>query len=193
MNTLKITRRAALAGGSALPVAATLGTPALADGHGNSAPRFHVTWGTGPGVVAPFARSVREAQAAGRLTYRPRHRVTGLTIQSGAATGVSGERLAEDGADRGASTNRQVIGEFSAEAGAVVLTTGGIGGNHDLVRAHWPVDRLGPAPKTMVAGVLSLTSVPFCNRPVSTPGSASAGCSQTITTCDPETQTTRPS
>src|SRR5258708_13668222 len=24
-------------------------------GHGNSVPRFHVTWGTGPGAVPPFA------------------------------------------------------------------------------------------------------------------------------------------
>ncbi|GAA1525330.1 hypothetical protein GCM10009827_047540 [Dactylosporangium maewongense] len=30
-----------------------------ADGHGNSVPRFHITWGTGPGVVEPFARRVQ--------------------------------------------------------------------------------------------------------------------------------------
>ncbi|MFL5820610.1 MAG: FAD-dependent oxidoreductase, partial [Solirubrobacteraceae bacterium] len=34
----------------------------LAIGHGNSVPRFHVTWGTGPGIVEPFVRRVREAQ-----------------------------------------------------------------------------------------------------------------------------------
>ena len=27
--------------------------------HGNSVPRFHVTWGTGPGVLAPFIARVR--------------------------------------------------------------------------------------------------------------------------------------
>jgi pimeloyl-ACP methyl ester carboxylesterase len=37
-------------------------------GHGNSVPRFHVTWGTGPGIVEPFERRAREAQASGRLT-----------------------------------------------------------------------------------------------------------------------------
>ena len=37
----------------------------LADGHGNSVPRFHITWGTGPAVVAPFERRVRDAEADG--------------------------------------------------------------------------------------------------------------------------------
>ena len=31
--------------------------------HGNSVPRFHVSWGTGPGVVEPFERRAREAAA----------------------------------------------------------------------------------------------------------------------------------
>src|ERR1700709_2040244 len=31
----------------------------LATGHGNSAPRFHVTWGTGPGVLGPFIAAGR--------------------------------------------------------------------------------------------------------------------------------------
>ena len=45
----------------------------LATGHGNSVPRFHVTWGTGPGVIAPFVRRVREAAAArpGRAALPP--------------------------------------------------------------------------------------------------------------------------
>ena len=30
-----------------------------ADGHGNSVPRFHITWGTGPGLLEPFVRRVR--------------------------------------------------------------------------------------------------------------------------------------
>ena len=34
-------------------------------GHGNSVPRFHITWGTGPGVVEPFERRVRAAADAG--------------------------------------------------------------------------------------------------------------------------------
>ena len=36
-------------------------------------------------------------------------------------------------------------GEFELTAPAVVVTTGGIGANHDLVRRYWP-ERLGIAP-----------------------------------------------
>jgi predicted oxidoreductase len=35
----------------------------------------------------------------------------------------------------------------------VIITSGGIGANHDLVRAAWPTARLGPAPRAMVTGV----------------------------------------
>src|SRR5919112_332303 len=49
--------------------------------HGNSVPRFHVTWGTGPGVVEPFARRARAAEQAGRGTFRFRHRVDGRMMQ----------------------------------------------------------------------------------------------------------------
>ena len=65
----------------------------LANGHGNSVPRFHVTWGTGPGVVAPFERRVREAVAKGLVTLKFRHRVTGLNVTDGVCDGVSGEVL----------------------------------------------------------------------------------------------------
>jgi predicted oxidoreductase len=37
-------------------------------------------------------------------------------------------------------------------AQAVVVTSGGIGGNHDLVRQNWPA-RLGPAPQRLLSGV----------------------------------------
>src|SRR3954464_1479944 len=39
-----------------------------ADGHGTSVPRFHVAWGTGTGVVEPFARYAHDAAARGLLT-----------------------------------------------------------------------------------------------------------------------------
>ncbi|MDQ2094691.1 FAD-binding dehydrogenase [Rhodalgimonas zhirmunskyi] len=125
----------------------------LAAGHGNSVPRFHITWGAGEGVVAPYVRLAQEAEAKGLLRFGFRHRVTGLTLTNGRVTGVSGDMLAPDSTRRGASTNREVTGSFEYEAESVILTTGGIGGNHDAVRAQWPTDRLGPAPKRMVAGV----------------------------------------
>jgi hypothetical protein len=125
----------------------------MAHGHGNSVPRFHITWGTGPGVVAPFERLVRQAADDGRISFGFRHKVTGLIVENGVVKGVRGEVLAGDTAERGALTNREVVGDFEHRAEAVIVTTGGIGGDHDMVRQYWPEDRLGRAPKRMVAGV----------------------------------------
>lgn len=125
----------------------------LADGHGNSVPRFHVTWGTGPGVLAPFVARVRAAEAEGRLRLRFRHRVTALCGGPEGITGVEGEILAEDAAGRGMESTRAVAGRFEIAAGAVIVASGGIGGNAALVRQNWPVERLGPPPESMVCGV----------------------------------------
>lgn len=126
---------------------------ALAQGHGNSVPRFHITWGTGPGVLAPFLRLAADHVAAGRLRIAHRHRVTALLTEGGRVTGVAGEVLADDDAPRGAPTGRTVTGGFEVRAGAVIVTSGGIGGDLERVRRAWPVARLGPAPARMVAGV----------------------------------------
>ena len=123
-----------------------------ADGHGNSVPRFHVTWGTGPGLVEPFERRVREGVARGLVTFAFRHRVDELVLTSGAVTGVRGRLLAPDDAPRGRATSRDETGDFEITAQAVIVTSGGIGGNHDLVRRAWPA-RLGTPPARMVAGV----------------------------------------
>src|SRR3954468_417112 len=114
----------------------------LATGHGNSVPRFHVVWGTGPGVVEPFERRVREAAGRGRVELRFRHRVDELTLSGGAVTGVRGAVLEPSQVARGAPSSRDVAGDFSLEAQAVFVTSGGIGANHDLVRRNWP-ERLG--------------------------------------------------
>ncbi|MDR3467689.1 MAG: FAD-binding dehydrogenase [Xanthobacteraceae bacterium] len=121
-------------------------------GHGNSVPRFHVTWGTGPGIVEPFVRRAREAEQRGRLSFRFRHRVDALLTVNGAVTGVSGAILEPTTVARGDSSSRAVVGDFTLRAQAVIVASGGIGGNHDLVRQNWPA-RLGPAPRRMVAGV----------------------------------------
>ncbi|AVZ72139.1 FAD-binding dehydrogenase [Streptomyces lunaelactis] len=123
-----------------------------ATGHGNSVPRFHITWGTGPGVVAPFERRVREGVARGLVQLRFRHRVTGLTGSAGALDTVSGEVLEASDAERGTASSREVAGAFEFRAQAVIVTSGGIGGNHDLVRAQWP-ERLGTPPAKMLSGV----------------------------------------
>ncbi|MBU2327894.1 MAG: FAD-binding dehydrogenase [Alphaproteobacteria bacterium] len=124
-----------------------------AHGHGNSVPRFHVTWGTGPGVLAPFLRRARAASDQGKLTFLFRHQVDRLVVSNGAVTGVAGVLLAGDATPRGGSSSRNVVGDFEVRAGAVIAASGGIGGNHDLVRKNWPVERLGTPPKKMVAGV----------------------------------------
>ncbi|MER8642440.1 FAD-binding dehydrogenase [Mesorhizobium sp. M1252] len=126
---------------------------ALANGHGNSVPRFHLTWGTGPGVVAPFERRVREHVAKGLITLKFRHQVSRLIKTNGAVTGVAGEILEASDVERGKQSSRTAVGDFDLSAGVVIVTSGGIGGNHELVRKVWPVGRLGPAPKRMVAGV----------------------------------------
>lgn len=124
----------------------------LADGHGNSVPRFHVTWGTGPAVVEPFEKKVRAAVTAGKAGFRFRHRVDGIVTTGGAVTGVRGAVLEPSSAARGRPSSRTVIGEFELRAPVVVVTSGGIGANHDLVRQNWPA-RLGTPPTTMVTGV----------------------------------------
>ncbi|MFD7709021.1 FAD-binding dehydrogenase [Streptomyces sp. NPDC059785] len=123
-----------------------------ATGHGNSVPRFHITWGTGPGLVAPFERRVRAGVARGLVQLKFRHRVTGLSRSAGAVDTVTGEILEPSGVERGRASNRTVTGAFELRAQAVIVTSGGIGGNHDLVRANWP-ERLGTPPERMVSGV----------------------------------------
>jgi uncharacterized protein len=121
-------------------------------GHGNSVPRFHITWGTGPAVLAPFEQAVLAAAESGRLQLRFRHRVDGLTMTGGTVDGVRGSILEPSGAARGQSSSREVSGEFEIHAQAVLVTSGGIGGNHDLVRKHWPA-RMGQPPAAMLSGV----------------------------------------
>ncbi|MEN5051857.1 FAD-binding dehydrogenase [Brevundimonas naejangsanensis] len=121
-------------------------------GHGNSVPRFHVAWGTGTGVSEPFADRARDAAKQNRLTFHHRRRVDQLLVEGGRVVGVSGAVLAPDDAPRGAPTNRTVIGDFTLKAPAVILATGGIGGNHELVRRYWP-ERLGAPPREMITGV----------------------------------------
>ncbi|MGZ4426373.1 MAG: FAD-binding dehydrogenase [Nocardioidaceae bacterium] len=123
-----------------------------ADGHGNSVPRFHITWGTGPGIVEPFERRVRDAVASGLLDLRFRHRVDELVQTGGTVTGVRGAVLEPSDVLRGQASSRVGVGEFELSAQAVIVTSGGIGGNHDLVRRAWPA-RLGEPPARMVAGV----------------------------------------
>ncbi|KAK2035580.1 FAD binding domain-containing protein [Colletotrichum zoysiae] len=113
----------------------------MAEGHGNSVPRFHVTWGTGPEVVRVFAEPVKRAAKNGVIQFRFRHRVDEIiTDETGRAVGVRGKVLAPDDSPRGVKSNRDVVGDFEIFGSAVA--------------AAWPVDRLGPkVPENFVVGV----------------------------------------
>ncbi|MFD0268988.1 FAD-binding dehydrogenase [Streptomyces sp. NPDC127106] len=121
-------------------------------GHGNSVPRFHITWGTGPGLVEPFARRVRAGADRGLVRLKFRHRVTGISRTAGALDTVTGEILEPSAAERGTASSRKPVGGFQLRAQAVIVASGGIGGNHDLVRKQWPA-RLGTPPQRMLSGV----------------------------------------
>src|SRR5665213_703558 len=109
-----------------------------------------------PGAPAPASSSrssgARDAQVSGMLTFRFRHRVDALSIRGGAVDGVTGSILAPDPVARGQSSSRKVVGDFALKAQAVIVASGGIGGNHELVRQNWP-KRLGAPPKNMISGV----------------------------------------
>jgi predicted oxidoreductase len=124
-----------------------------ATGHGNSVPRFHLTWGTGPEVVRVFLEPVLEAEQRGLVRFAFRHRVDDLIVESGAAVGVRGAVLEPTDIERGRPSSRGTVEEFELRARAVIVTSGGIGANHELVRRNWPVDRFGPAPETLISGV----------------------------------------
>ncbi|TPI18567.1 FAD-binding dehydrogenase [Mesorhizobium sp. B4-1-1] len=123
-----------------------------AAGHGNSVPRFHITWGTGPGVLEPFVLRVREAQKRGLVEFRFRHRVNEIVRSGDTVTGVRGDVLEPSSVERGHKSSRAVTGDFELHAQAVIVASGGIGGNHELVRRNWP-ERLGAPPKRMITGV----------------------------------------
>ncbi|GAA4700757.1 FAD-binding dehydrogenase [Streptomyces youssoufiensis] len=124
-----------------------------ATGHGNSVPRFHYTWGAGPEVVRTFRNPVLAAASRGLVTFKHRHRVDELVVENGTAVGVRGAVLVPSQTPRGVPSSREEVGKFELRAQAVLVTSGGMGGNHDMVREHWPIDRLGPVPKSMLSGV----------------------------------------
>lgn len=126
---------------------------ATADGHGNSVPRFHLTWGTGPEVLRVFLEPVLAAEQRGLVEFAFRHQVDDLIVDDGAVVGVRGSVLEPTDLDRGVASSRTTVGEFEFRAPAVLVSSGGIGHNHDLIRRNWPTERLGPCPRTLISGV----------------------------------------
>src|SRR6201987_5102470 len=112
-----------------------------AQGHGNSVPRFHIAWGTGPALVEMFARRLRDQS---KVRFAHRHQVGELGVGGDAGSGGGGTVLEPSTEPRGVTSSRKAIGEFEFHAQAVIVTSGGIGGNHEMVRANWP-QRMGRA------------------------------------------------
>ncbi|MCH4983811.1 FAD-binding dehydrogenase [Macrococcoides goetzii] len=123
-----------------------------ASGHGNSVPRFHITWGTGPGLIEPFVNYVLAEEQKGNFRFLERHQVTQLNIQDNTITSIAGKILKPSHAERGEPSNREIIDNFKLETPYLIITTGGIGANHELIKKNWP-RRLGKAPETMIQGV----------------------------------------
>ncbi|UEX90208.1 FAD-binding dehydrogenase [Staphylococcus ratti] len=123
-----------------------------ASGHGNSVPRFHITWGTGVGLVEPFINFVLQHEATGQLTFLPRHQVTEIHIENNAITGISGNQLEASDVPIGAPSSRKIVDTFHFDVSYLLITIGGIGANETLIKKHWP-KRLGAPPKTMIQGV----------------------------------------
>jgi predicted oxidoreductase len=119
-----------------------------ADGPGNTVPRFHITWGTGPGVVEPFERRARSAG----VSFLFRHRVDELSVTDGAVDGVSGAVLAPSSVARGVPSSREEVGSFELHAPVVIVASGGIGGDHERVRSAWPASLSSP-PDDLLTGV----------------------------------------
>ena len=122
-------------------------------GHGNSVPRFHLTWGTGPEVVRVFLEPVLEGEKRGLVSFAFRHQVDELIVEGDAVVGVRGTVLEPSDEERGVKSSRETVGDFEHRAAAVIVTSGGIGHNYDQIRSNWPADRLGPPPEHMIAGV----------------------------------------
>src|SRR6202045_1633177 len=120
-----------------------------AQGHGNSVPRFHITWGTGPALVEIFARQLRDRSS---VRFAHRHQVDELIVEGEAVTGVRGTVLEPSAGARGVASSRKALAQFEFRASSVIVTSGGIGGNHDLVRKNWPT-RMGRVPEQLLSGV----------------------------------------
>ena len=75
-----------------------------------------------------------------------------LTKSGATVDGVRGDVLEPSEVERGRKSSRKVVADFQLGAAAVIVASGGIGANHDLVRENWP-PRLGAPPERMITGV----------------------------------------
>jgi predicted oxidoreductase len=105
---------------------------------GNSVPRYHVLWGTSRHMMRTLLEALLQHPGRSNLTIAPSHEVQRIERRADGAWTCHGTQL---GVERA----------FEASAGQLIIASGGIGGDLDRVRAHWPRD-LGPAPAQLLNG-----------------------------------------
>src|SRR5262249_20615283 len=105
--------------------------------HGNSVPRFHLSWGTGKRVVGQIIAALRAHANAGRLTTYFHHRVERLETNGVRVVGCSGKLGDED---------------FLVEADAVIVAAGGMGGDLQEVKKYGEPGGGAKAPETILLG-----------------------------------------
>ena len=125
-----------------------------AGGHGNSVPRFHMTWGVGPELGARLSGAGRGRRAARLVEFAFRHQVDEL--RRGGRRGRRRPRQPPRAVRRARAWHR-----LSAHGGRGLRaagegrrrSSGGLGHNFDAIRENWPVGRMGEPPAHMIAGV----------------------------------------
>lgn len=129
-------------------------------GDGNSVPRFHLTWGAGKGLVHAVWGALERHPDRASLQLLWRTRVTSLVEEGGRIVGC---RVVDEHGD-GQAASREAGGTDVAEdearakehelraSKAVVLASGGIGGNLEIVKREWPTAELGSPPERMLMG-----------------------------------------
>lgn len=105
---------------------------------GNTLPRYHIIWGTSQRMMEVLIATLRTQPRRANLQLVFRYRVDALTYRNGTVTGCSG-------------LDEETGAPFDMEADHVIVASGGITGNLDRVRAHWPGD-LGKPPEMLLNG-----------------------------------------
>lgn len=105
---------------------------------GNSYPRFHLVWGTGHELIRVLRSNLLNHRNADKLSIYFNHRVDEFIEEGGVVSGVLG-------------VDESSNASFSASADAVIIASGGIGGNIDRVKENW-YKGWGKAPEKILNG-----------------------------------------
>lgn len=105
---------------------------------GNSYPRFHLVWGTGHELIRVLQSNLINHRNADKLDIYYHHKVDEFVKEGDVVKGVLGvDELTNEA--------------FSANADAVIIASGGIGGNIDRVKENW-FKEWGKAPEKILNG-----------------------------------------